>query len=98
MLGNCATGKLTIVTAPTITIRIAITIATMGRLMKNLDMGLGSFQSNYESSAPSLVPSGSPPLLAFIRFQMALALRSCQVKEFAGPPRPHVHRASVRLG
>src|ERR1700680_3228032 len=50
MLGNCATGKLTMVTAPTITIRIAITITTMGRLMKNLDMRLGSFQSNDESS------------------------------------------------
>jgi hypothetical protein len=37
------------VMAPTITVRIAITIATMGRLMKNLDMALGSFQSNYES-------------------------------------------------
>src|ERR1700746_43484 len=38
MLGNCATGRGAIVTAPTITIRIAITIATMGRLMKNLDI------------------------------------------------------------
>src|SRR5580704_15981545 len=38
MLGNCATGRVAIVTAPTITIRIAITIATMGRLIKNLDI------------------------------------------------------------
>src|SRR6266446_7165499 len=38
MFGNCATGRLTIVTPPTITIRMAITIATMGRLMKNFDM------------------------------------------------------------
>ena len=40
MLGNCATGRLSMVIAPTSTIRIAITIATMGRLMKNFDMRL----------------------------------------------------------
>ncbi len=39
MAGNCATGSLRMVIAPTSTIRIAITIATMGRLMKNFDMG-----------------------------------------------------------
>ena len=44
MFGNCATGKVAIVTAPTITVRIAITIATIGRLMKNLDMIFDSFQ------------------------------------------------------
>jgi hypothetical protein len=38
MLGNNATGSAVIVTAPTITMTIEITIATMGRLMKNFDM------------------------------------------------------------
>ncbi len=38
MFGNCATGRLAMVTAPTITIRMAITMATMGRLMKNFDI------------------------------------------------------------
>ena len=38
MLGNCATGRLAMVTAPTITMRMAMTIATMGRLMKNFDI------------------------------------------------------------
>src|SRR5439155_3259604 len=38
MFGNSATGRLAMVTAPTITVRIAITMATMGRLMKNLDI------------------------------------------------------------
>src|SRR5947208_944705 len=38
MLGNCAIGRPAIVTAPTITVTIAITMATIGRLMKNLDM------------------------------------------------------------
>ena len=38
MFGNCATGRPEITTAPTITITMEITIATMGRLMKNLDM------------------------------------------------------------
>src|SRR5258707_14698824 len=40
MLGNCATGKLRIVMVPTITMTMEITMATMGRLMKNFDMGL----------------------------------------------------------
>src|SRR6267142_1848163 len=56
MFGNCATGRLTIVTPPTITVRMAMTIATMGRLMKKLDMDLDSFQSNYENSP--LAPFG----------------------------------------
>src|ERR1700722_17989914 len=51
MFGNCATGRLAIVTAPTITIRMAITIATIGRLMKKLDMDLDSFRSNFEIPA-----------------------------------------------
>src|ERR1700734_1758494 len=38
MFGNCATGKLMIVIVPRITITIEITMATMGRLMKNFDM------------------------------------------------------------
>src|SRR5579862_5004676 len=45
MFGNCATGKVTVITTPTITVRIAMTIATMGRLIKKLDMGPGSFRS-----------------------------------------------------
>ena len=36
--GAPATGKLTMVSAPTSTIRIAMTIATIGRLMKKRDM------------------------------------------------------------
>src|SRR5438876_10657263 len=42
MLGNCATGRLKIVMVPTITMTMEITIATMGRLMKNFDIGLPS--------------------------------------------------------
>src|SRR5580765_1693001 len=38
MFGNCATGKLRIVSEPTNTRTIEITIATIGRLMKNFDM------------------------------------------------------------
>src|ERR1035441_10903181 len=38
MSGNCATGSVSIEMAPKITVRMAITIATIGRLMKNLDM------------------------------------------------------------
>src|SRR5439155_20806489 len=35
--GNCATGSPTSVTRPTITMMVEITIATIGRLMKNFD-------------------------------------------------------------
>ena len=38
MLGNCATGSSDMDTRPIITIKMAMTIATMGRLMKNVDM------------------------------------------------------------
>jgi hypothetical protein len=38
MLGNCAMGRLKIVMAPISTMRMEITIATIGRLMKNFDM------------------------------------------------------------
>src|SRR5260370_31999608 len=42
MLGNCATGKLRIVMVPTITMTMEITMATMGRLIKNFDIALPS--------------------------------------------------------
>src|SRR5690349_23886195 len=38
MFGNCAIGKLSMVSEPTSTKTIEITIATIGRLMKNFDM------------------------------------------------------------
>src|SRR5262249_50975509 len=38
MFGNCAMGKLRMVREPTSTRTIEITIATIGRLMKNFDM------------------------------------------------------------
>src|ERR671914_3108444 len=38
MLGNCAIGSCTMATTPMITITIEMTIATIGRLMKNLAM------------------------------------------------------------
>src|ERR1700741_448413 len=118
MFGNCATGRLAMVTTPTITIRMAITIATMGRLMKKLDMDIGSFRSNSESSAlassgmeevegvramlvlarnnhVAFVPS---PLLAFIESQMVWSARLCPAEESVGLARPHVRRASIRLG
>src|SRR5579864_1977323 len=39
MFGNCATGKLSTVSVPTNTMTMEITMATIGRLMKNFDMG-----------------------------------------------------------
>ena len=38
MFGNCAVGNPNIATIPAITIRMAMTMATIGRLMKNVDM------------------------------------------------------------
>src|SRR5512139_4079395 len=38
MLGNWAMGSPVMATRPTIVIRMAMTMATIGRLMKNLDM------------------------------------------------------------
>src|SRR5216683_7729346 len=40
MLGNWATGRARMVREPTSTMTMEITIATMGRLMKNFDIGL----------------------------------------------------------
>src|SRR5271170_8053073 len=40
MRGNCATGKVRIVSVPTSTRTIEITMATMGRLIKNFDIEL----------------------------------------------------------
>src|SRR5580658_5023085 len=42
MLGNCATGRARMVREPTNTRTMEITIATMGRLIKNFDIGLPS--------------------------------------------------------
>src|SRR5213594_5106173 len=39
-LGNCDIGSCTMATMPMITITIEMTIATIGRLMKNLDMAI----------------------------------------------------------
>src|SRR5476649_1122676 len=40
MFGNCETGRTKYVMPPTIVMMIAMTIATMGRLMKNFAMAL----------------------------------------------------------
>src|SRR6266853_292197 len=48
MLGNCATGSVSTETAPTSTIRMAITMATMGRLMKKRYMRLKYRKSKFE--------------------------------------------------
>ena len=59
MFGNCATGRVSIDTRPTITIRMAITIATMGRLMKNFDITglLGSPAAEYPAWDSPCAPS-----------------------------------------
>src|SRR4029077_5476597 len=44
MLGNWAMGRLNMLIAPTIIMTMEITMATMGRLIKNFDMGLLSLR------------------------------------------------------
>ena len=41
MSGYCEVGRVSIETVPMITVRMAMTMATMGRRIKNLDMGQG---------------------------------------------------------
>src|SRR5438552_15804221 len=48
--GNCATGNPTRVTRPTMTMMMEITMATMGRLMKNFDMGLAQSSADFQSA------------------------------------------------
>src|SRR5208337_2660724 len=53
--GNWATGRFVIVIAPTITIRIEMTMATIGRLMKNLDMAQRSSAEQFLGFATVLL-------------------------------------------
>src|SRR5690242_18845968 len=57
MEGNCATGRPVSATAPMITVRIAMTIATMGRLIKNLDIGSPRLERLriYDHAGPNLL-------------------------------------------
>src|ERR1700690_3053260 len=48
MLGNCATGRVRMVMPPQITITMEITMATIGRLIKNFDMELPSWSCQRE--------------------------------------------------
>src|SRR5262249_13826023 len=45
IFGNCATGKVASMIKPRMTVIMAITIATMGRLMKKSDMIVNSFET-----------------------------------------------------
>src|ERR671922_800115 len=46
MFGYCAMGSWTMATMPTITMRMEMTIATMGRLMKNLAMRVAPLRAS----------------------------------------------------
>src|SRR5580658_1953995 len=68
MFGNWATGSAKIVTAPMITVRIAMTMATMGRLMKNLDISLGLHErlhADFDSGTNLLGPLDNHALARF---------------------------------
>ena len=54
MSGYCATGKNISEMAPTITMRMAITIATIGRLMKNRLMALSFPLAGTDAESPVL--------------------------------------------
>ena len=57
MSGNCAIGSVRIATRPASTVTIAMTMATMGRLMKNLDMAYSLTEGTRTASAVTSVPS-----------------------------------------
>src|SRR6266566_6970080 len=71
--GNCATGSPTRVTRPTMTMMIEITMATMGRLMKNFDMAPSSRTIELLENAnrgatfhPEGMPDNSPTLQRWV--------------------------------
>src|SRR4029079_6291629 len=55
--GNCAMGNVRIDTRPDSTVKIAITIATMGRLMKNFGTGHSPFAVNVNGFGDTTSPS-----------------------------------------
>src|SRR5215469_8486414 len=59
MLGNCATGRLRRVSEPTRTRTMEITIATIGRLMKNFDMTLPAHRFRAEWFRVDLDPGAN---------------------------------------
>src|ERR1700675_1363447 len=61
MGGNSAIGRPAMLTRPTITMTMEITIATMGRLMKNLDMLLSLAKSPLVGQVSNLRRIGNPP-------------------------------------
>src|SRR5208283_4644067 len=70
IFGNWAIGRETSATAPTMTVRIAMTIATIGRLMKNFDTArlLGGLRRRirhgvHQRAVPDLLdPVGHDPV------------------------------------
>src|SRR5258707_923816 len=87
MFGNWATGKAAIVTAPTITVRIEMTIATIGRLMKNLDISV-SLQERLRAdlrAGTSLLDSFGHHALAHLQSFDHDPHRADPIAEFHGP-------------
>src|SRR5512139_600222 len=59
MLGNWAMGSLDMATRPRMTMRMAITIATIGRLIKNLDIAGYLFSAGWATGFVSGLTTGA---------------------------------------
>jgi hypothetical protein len=73
MLGNWATGRLRIVSEPTGTRTMEMTMATIGRLMKNFDMA--SPARRFSNKRPGIYFGAGAHLLHALRHQAFACLR-----------------------
>jgi hypothetical protein len=73
MLGNWATGRLRIVSEPTSTRTMEMTMATIGRLMKNFDMA--SPARRFSNKRPGIYFGAGAHLLHALRHHAFACLR-----------------------
>src|SRR6267378_4102961 len=95
MLGNWATGRLNMLIAPTITMTMEMTMATMGRLIKNFDIEF-TFPS-----FPRQMAWGSPARLdvpsAHLGNHAFAALQSVHDNPLGADPVAHLNRSDTHL-
>src|SRR5262249_2949998 len=71
IFGNCASGSPRTAMMPTITIMIEITIATMGRLMKKLEIMDKASPTGFASAKVVLAPANAGLALVMVGLAMA---------------------------
>src|SRR5258708_7575994 len=103
MSGNCATGRLRYETMPIIVMMIAMTIATMGRLMKKRAMVCGLLRCGFRRCVRRRCPrlgrhgcSGAQLLETFHHHFFA-GLQARRDGPFTAKARPYRDSANLRL-